>query len=212
MKNSDEAIERVLAGLREAEAPEGMERRILNAMRDEAMGHREGRLVRLLTPSRLIVTRTWAVALAGLTVVSLMVCWTVVRRHWVRHDSTQSKNHVAPTNASAQEGQVAAAREIQSPSGRPIERLRGVRGSASARRVVYAREGESVHLREMRAANHPAPEAPLTEQEKLLIRIAHKGDPAQIAALDSSLWDERDARERAEVQRFFEPPTTKDNK
>jgi hypothetical protein len=76
--------------------------------------------------------------------------------------------------------------------------------------VVFVRE--TTHLREIRAANHPAPEAPLTEEEKLLIRIAHKGDPAQIAALDSSLWHERDARERAEVRSFFESPTTKENK
>ena len=38
MKNSDEAIERVLAGLRDAESPEGMERRILDAMRAWRLG------------------------------------------------------------------------------------------------------------------------------------------------------------------------------
>lgn len=210
MKNSDEAIEHVLAGLREAEAPEGMERRILKAMRDGALGHREGRPMRRLTPLRLIVTRSWAVALAGLTVVSLMVCLTAVRRYRLRHDTAQSKNYTVSTNASAQEVQVAAARKIQSTSGELTERLRGVRGSANARQVVFVRE--TTHLREIRAANHPAPEAPLTEEEKLLIRIAHKGDPAQIAALDSSLWHERDARERAEVRSFFESPTTKENK
>ncbi len=36
MKNSDEAIERVLAGLRDVEAPAGMERRILDGLEERA--------------------------------------------------------------------------------------------------------------------------------------------------------------------------------
>ena len=36
MKNSEEAIERVLAGLREVETPEGMGRRILNGLEGRA--------------------------------------------------------------------------------------------------------------------------------------------------------------------------------
>ena len=35
MKNSEEAMEKVLAGLRDAEAPAGMERRILSALEDQ---------------------------------------------------------------------------------------------------------------------------------------------------------------------------------
>ena len=41
MKNPDEAIERVLTGLRDAESPDGMNRRILDAMRDGASEKRK---------------------------------------------------------------------------------------------------------------------------------------------------------------------------
>jgi len=36
----------------------------------------------------------------------------------------------------------------------------------------------------MSSGNHPAPPMPLTEQEKLLLRIAHKGDPEELAMLN----------------------------
>jgi hypothetical protein len=48
----------------------------------------------------------------------------------------------------------------------------------------------------------------LTEQEKLLLRIAHKGDTTELAALNPLLRAARYAEEKADVQRFFEPATT----
>ncbi len=50
MKNPDEAIERVLAGLRDAESPEGMERRILDAMQHGASEKRKRNPIWLTTP------------------------------------------------------------------------------------------------------------------------------------------------------------------
>ena len=63
----------------------------------------------------------------------------------------------------------------------------------------------------MRAASYPAPPAPLTQEEKLLLRIAHKGDPQELALLNPVLRAARDAEEKAEVERFFTPPTTGDH-
>jgi hypothetical protein len=60
----------------------------------------------------------------------------------------------------------------------------------------------------MHGASYPAPPMPLTEQEKLLLRIAHKSDPVELAMLDPVVRAARDAEEKAEVKNFFEPPTT----
>jgi hypothetical protein len=60
----------------------------------------------------------------------------------------------------------------------------------------------------MYAASHPAPPMPLTEQERLLLRIAHRGDPVELAMLDPVLRDVRDAEEQADFQRFFGPERT----
>ena len=78
MKNSEEAIEKVLAGLRDAEAPAGMERRILSALEDQEsvrtrLGWRWLRPIWLVMPLRPVATRVLVcgVALAGLLLLSL---------------------------------------------------------------------------------------------------------------------------------------------
>jgi hypothetical protein len=45
---------------------------------------------------------------------------------------------------------------------------------------------------------------PLTEQERLLLRIVHKDDPVEVAVLNPAWRAARDAEDQAEFQRFFE--------
>jgi len=73
------------------------------------------------------------------------------------------------------------------------------------------RDSDSVALDEMRAASHPAPPMPLTEQERLLLRIAHRGDPVELAMLNHEIRAKQEEEEKAEFQRFFEPATTGDH-
>jgi len=53
----------------------------------------------------------------------------------------------------------------------------------------------------------PAPEAPLTEQERLLLRIAHTGDPVEFAALNPERRASVEAADEAEYLKFFPPPS-----
>jgi hypothetical protein len=78
----------------------------------------------------------------------------------------------------------------------------------NVRRVGLLRDSDPVALREMRAASRPAPELSLTEQEKLLLRIAHRGDPEQLAMLDPVKRAARDAEEKTEFEKFFGESTT----
>ena len=64
-------------------------------------------------------------------------------------------------------------------------------------------DGDSLAVSEMRAASHPAPPMPLTEQERLLLRIVHKDDPVEVAVLNPAWRAARDAEDQAEFQRFF---------
>jgi hypothetical protein len=73
--------------------------------------------------------------------------------------------------------------------------------------VSLIRADESVAMREMRAPSRPEPPLPLTEQEKLLLRMVHTRSPEELAVLDRVKWAARDAQERAEFEKFFEQST-----
>jgi hypothetical protein len=211
MKSSEEAIEKVLAGLRDAEAPVGMERRILEMLEDQASERlRPGwrfRPIWLFAPERRAVTVSLAcgVALAGMLAVALMV--PAIRR--LGHAPAQAKMNFGsmrplPTAASAVE-----ATSVQLPPARSETRWMT---KASVRRGVVVRDGNSEAGSAMQEASFPAPPMPLTEQERLLLRIAHKGDPVELAELNPVVRAARDSEAKAEVKKFFEPSTTGENK
>ena len=61
---------------------------------------------------------------------------------------------------------------------------------------------DAVSYQEMRAASHPPPEEPLTQEEKLLLRIVHKGDPQEMAMLNPEIREKQDAQSEAEFNQF----------
>jgi hypothetical protein len=63
----------------------------------------------------------------------------------------------------------------------------------------------------MRAVSHPAPEAPLTEEEMLLVRIAHRADPQELAMLNPQVRARRDAESEAEFLKFVDDSTKGDS-
>jgi hypothetical protein len=218
MKNSEEAIERVLAGLRDSEAPAGMERRILEALENPASarsrsGWRWLRPMWLVAPAHPVAMGSLAcgVALAAIFAVALAI--PAIRR--LGHAPAQSKMDLAPagsvplvTSDSVSKG---ARVPVPATSARSIRRT-NTWGETNARtaEAVHnsdrdsADDSDSVAVSEMLAPSHPAPPMPLTEQERLLLKIAHRGDPVQVAMLDPRMRAARDAEEQTEFQRFFE--------
>jgi hypothetical protein len=79
------------------------------------------------------------------------------------------------------------------------ERDAALVGAADSR----AADSDDVAMSEMQAASFPAPPMPLTAQERLLLRLAHKVDPVEMAMLDPKFRAMQDAEEKAEFQRFF---------
>jgi hypothetical protein len=219
MKNSDEAIEKVLAGLRETEAPDGMERRILRALEERASARPRSMWRRLLplwliAPARPVATMSLAcgIAFAGLFAVALAI--PAIRRlgHAPAQSSprslAQSKSNSAPAGSlslAAPTSPETVAKSAELPP--PRSGMRSVT-KTNASRPKVVRDSESVALNEMHGASFPAPPMPLTEQERLLLRIAHKGDPVELAMLDPVVRAARDAEEKADVTKFFEPATT----
>jgi hypothetical protein len=220
MKDSEEAIEKVLTGLRGVGAPDGMERRILEGLQGRAsarprLGWRQVLPIGLVAASPVArKSLTCGAALAG--VFALAMVASAIRRSG--HAPVQSKVSVAPVEL------VPLANSESFPSEAGVTNIETTRVSTPgpgvrAARVEKARraraevvdDSDALALQEMRAPSRPAPPMPLTEQEKLLLRIAHHGAPEELMALSPLLRAARDEEEKAEVQQFFEPRTTEDN-
>ena len=209
MKNSEEAIERVLAGLREVETPDGMERRILDGLEGRAAqarsGWRRSMPMRLVMPQGRFAARElgWGLisgaALAGV----LFLAFAIPAMRKAGRAPVRSRIDVAGVKVvpMAPSGIAPGDGERASPgSGVP---WRGTRDAPETESVREADSGDSVALSETRAASFPAPPMPLTEQERLLLRLLHKVDPVEIAMLDPRVRAMQDAEEKAEFQRFF---------
>jgi hypothetical protein len=211
MKNSEEAMEKVLAGLRDAEAPDGMERRILDGLEERAAGRsRSGRrqwwLVWLVAPARPVAVGAMVagVALGGLFAIALAI--PAIRR--LGHAPVQARRNSAPVRSLALAASKAAAKSAEHASLRSGVRSVGEREEETiARSAAVVLDSDAVALEEMHAASFPAPPMPLTEQERLLLRLVHKDDQVELAMLDSMLDSKiralQDSKDKAEFQRFF---------
>ena len=205
MKNSDEAVERVLAGLREAEAPEGMERRILEAVQDVPEQRQGWSFGRRAMPWRLAGRMSWATAAAGVAVVAGMLCWSSLRSSRSGDPAVdqsvmpKGRTGVASTSIPGPERRSAKAFEET-----PVTPVRRSQASMRPGKMVRVRARDVTDGRKARLASYPAPPMPLTKQERLLLRLAHNADPAEIAMLDPAVRAARDAEETAEFREFFE--------
>jgi hypothetical protein len=209
MRNSEEAMEKVLAGLRDAEAPAGMERRILNQLDGlearaggrSRSGWRQRLPVWLVAAARPVGVGSLVcgVALAGLLAVAVAI--PAIRR--LGHASAQARKSPAPAGSLASGALGVDAKSVLPASPRPGVRLPReikVGGKTHAEAVL---DSDSVALEDLHAPSRPAPPMPLTEQERLLLRLVHKDAPVELAMLDSKVRDLEELEDKAEFQRFF---------
>ncbi|HEX4154065.1 MAG TPA: hypothetical protein VHY48_00500 [Acidobacteriaceae bacterium] len=191
MKNADEAIDKVLAGLRNAEPAPGIEHRALEAARNRQMARPPRRMT--LMP-----------ALCGVALAALIVAALAVRMSHRR--VPQSLTNRAPLNAvhpAAPQPLLSSARvPALRPEAQRMQRAESRPRSTSAR-LVAGDDPDALALREMRAPSHPAPPMPLTAQEKVLREIARAPDPQQVVLLDPVLRERQEAAANADFQRFL---------
>jgi hypothetical protein len=178
MKDADGTIERLLAGLRDAEPPGGMERRIL-----QALGGMEARKVAASAS-------LWLPAMALLLACTvILMAAVIVRQH--RH-SPAGLSH--STSADVRQATKPELFTQKAPTGpqRTISR-------------VAVRHPHAVHAAgEIQASSFPAPPLPLTEQERLLLRLAHRGDADNMAILNPDVRAAQTAKATEQFQQFFE--------
>lgn len=197
-KSSEDAVEKVLAGLREIEASAGMERRILAAVEERASAQPVSRW------------QWWSwrgLAWGGAFAVVAVVCVVVLIPASITKRHGQTGARVAPAKALLPAAVSAGVVEQVPP-------VLTKAAAASRERKVVRRAGlvdvaYSGSEAAMRVGNHPAPPMPLTEQERLLLRVVHRNRPQEIAMLNPAVRAKQEEEARVEFQMFFEPPLKK---
>jgi hypothetical protein len=180
MKNAEEAIVQVLRGLSDAKASPGMELRILQA-------------VAARTQERLAARPRWAwsFVMMGAVAILMFIALATIYRHI--QPPTQARQPALPAEPAANpQTALLPPHRVAAPA----------RTAYQARKTPLISAADALLLSEMRAPSHPAPEAPLTNEEKLLLRAVHTGDPQVIAMLNPEERARQEAASEAEFQRF----------
>ena len=174
MRDADETIDRLMAGLRDVEPSPGMERRILEAME----AHHATPSAWFLRPS-VAASLVCAAALAA----SLIVVTRVNQPSHTPSNTANVGQHTPPA---------AVAHNAPIEPRRPVER------------VTARRPRDLPAVRNARSRSFPAPPLPLTEQERMLLRVAHRNDAQNQALLNPDLQAAQSAKNTEQFQRFFE--------
>ena len=208
MRDAEKAVEKVMAGLQQVEAGPGLERRVMDGVKGRVAGSQS---VGFFGGPRWVGVCCVVVLLSGIG----EEVWRVERHKAVALNA----GAVHEAGVEARRNQVGKVEEgvsqrLKPGSGRlgdgtvgavPLSKAgSGVRVSAGmgAVRLVRSSQESSVE-REAEAVSFPAPPLPLTEQERLLLRAARRGDPVPVASFEVSVLPSGDAEETAEFIEFF---------
>jgi hypothetical protein len=208
MKDADGTIERLLAGLRDAEPPGGMERRILEAL--DGMEVRQG----VASASLWRLPFRPAIAMLLACTVTLMAIFTVEQRKHV-----PGQPHGTPGQALVPVKPHGTLHGRLGQAGQATEGLNGAPNIFSSLRVGQKpQRSNGAALRQLPPVKHPqnapaagetqtasfpAPPLPLTEQERLLLRLAHRGDADNMAILNPVTRAAQTAKATEQFQQFF---------
>jgi len=193
MNNPEHDIDKLLTALRDAQAPPEIERRILQTLRD----HSETQVTSSWRSLHWIAPRSWimATAVAG----TAAACLAVFAFHRLaQRPLGRSLAHVTSVDPSTTSLKLAANASHSLSAPPPITR-------ANPRHSLALSSADSPASAEMHAPSHPAPPMPLTEQERLLLRIARSGTHQELATLSPEMRARLDADDAAAFRNFFEP-------
>ncbi len=184
MKDADATIERLLAGLRDAEPSPGMQRRLLEAMETHPAAASASRWQRRTLP--------WLLSPAMALLFACVIAFTL-KVHHHRDTAPYIRSHA--TTADAQQA-TAPESVTQKARARPQRKTSPVA-------LRPPRTGDDSTAEEAQTAGFPAPPLPLTDQEKLLLRLAHRNDPQDMTLLNRDAQAAQSAKATEQFQQFF---------
>lgn len=189
MNNPQDAIDRVLSGLRDAPVPQGLESRILDALEDATAPQPVQRRFRPLAWAGAAACAFIAIGAAALFFTFSPATHQIPATRVA--STTAGQSHENPFGA--QESATSPAAPVPASGKHAAPRLRRTTSVTSTR--VEARELDHVNL--------PPPPLPLTREERLLLEITHRRPPFELAMLTSAQNAAQDQHERKEFDQFF---------
>jgi hypothetical protein len=185
--NSEQEVDRILRALGAVESSAGMQQRVM-----AVVSQRETDV-----PSRRIAWRWAAVGVVGFVAAIFAV---------------RLRPHPLPSRPPARASAEAAPALVR-PMPLALDSLDSV--AATRKRSLHT-DAKGPHpllcdcdptaLAEANAPSQPAPELPLTDQEKLLRQVARHPDPVQVAELNAATREAHMAMEKDDFEAFFTPP------
>jgi hypothetical protein len=212
--NHDEAIDKAFAALRNTAPPDGMNARIARRLA-QTPPPAPGRW-NLFRGSTL--TGAWcrgAAAGAATTVLATGLFLFAAHLLGTRPAPTQTPNLAATASTAAPaivpvsgpvSGLISGQPATQAPNS-PCPRETTFR----LRRTAATPIETTLHadrVAEVTAPSHPAPELPLTAEERELVRLARTADPQVLATINPETQAKLLAQQAAEFEHFFAPPPT----
>lgn len=229
---TDLDIARTLAALNSAAPPEGMEARITQRLSEEGVPHSRAASSRVSGFIAAILPQSaWlrgALTGAFVATAACALAFYIVRPQRAAQSQIATNTSQPPHSATATPVSMTANTAIpcdnplphSSPDGVPHRGSAWVGSLATNARVPHPyasfadRWGEDRRPRTPSARtphlipasfapSKPAPPAPLTPQERVLVQLA--GNPAALAALTHAATQKSDAEREADFQKFFAP-------
>jgi hypothetical protein len=184
MKDIDRNVETVLRGLRDVQPEASLEQRIARALQAEpAVSER--------TPW----FRGWAFAMPIAAVLGIAIAANLLHLQHTSRDQEAARLATRMPSVPTQPLEPTVPGDLQwTPT--------SVTAHAVPHRMVRAHV-PGAPPQEPRS--FPAPELPLTEQERLLLRLTHRDDPVQLARLAPGPRADRYQAEKDAVSEFFKP-------
>jgi hypothetical protein len=197
----DQAVDTVLAALRDAAPPEGMEARLHQRLAQAAaLPQSSSRLQNIFAGSTL--AGAWARgALTGAAFALLAVAAVLLLQHGARPN---------PAHPQLTANNIASLKIAPAAPASTSSNSRSRSAPCVTPHLLPAQSPVSAPSNRYRPASfapsRPAPELPLTADERALVRLTQTADPRLLAALAPETQAKLDAQETDNFNKFFAPP------
>jgi hypothetical protein len=215
----DQLIDQVLQALRDTQAPDGLEQRVAARLARVAEARTLNPTTRTgdgVTPSFFSVIvntvktpRIWSAearpyAFAA-TTLAVLITFSLISFTSHRKPITIARWNPLPASI---EPQTSIQLTNLAPAQTTAQTRSNKRPQPTSSPTVTPTDPDTIALAETLAPSHPAPPMPLTAQEVLLFRATRRGQPIELAELDtmreSALRSLAEAHERSTIRRYIQ--------